>query len=173
MVACHLELTLLLFDDEIGQVLLRGELIAEAQSIIEETKTNHHRPVVLLLTEGHQQLVVVVADTALLTPHRRPSLIERVGFGVSNGKARLHISLALNGLLFRKSLVLKICGLVWILFLQLKTQMAVANNSLALVGQIIGGTTFRIYAEVHLHLSIGGGQLLCIHPKCHQWQQET
>src|SRR5690606_7079288 len=67
--------------------LLLGELVAEAEAIVEQTKADDHGAAGLLLREMHCQLVVVVADGAALAPYRLPSLIHAVPLGVCQAEA--------------------------------------------------------------------------------------
>ena len=76
MVTSKGELSQLLLDHEIAEVLLVWELITESETVIVETETESHLSVSRSLDEVHNKLVVVVADLSFLTPYRLPSLVE-------------------------------------------------------------------------------------------------
>ena len=76
VVARHSELGELALDDVEVTILAAGELIAEAEPVIEETEADSYGITVALLLERDEQFVVVVADRLDLAPDRLPSLIE-------------------------------------------------------------------------------------------------
>ena len=76
MVARHSELGELALDDVEVTILAAGELIAEAEPVIEETEADSYGITVALLLERDEQFVVVVADRLDLAPDRLPGLIE-------------------------------------------------------------------------------------------------
>ena len=76
MVASHSKLGVLSLHDEIWQILLLWELIAEPYSIVIHAETQVHETTVRRLLHLHEQLVVVVADVACLAPYGLPGLIE-------------------------------------------------------------------------------------------------
>ena len=88
VVARHCELGVLLFDDEIGEFLglLRRELVAKSQTVIIESETDIQQEAALFTTQLNEQLVVVVANLATLTPYRLTSLIE----GNKTWRKKLH-----------------------------------------------------------------------------------
>ena len=76
VVARHSELGELALDDVEVTILAAGELIAEAEPVIEETEADSYGVAIALLLERDEQFVVVVADRLDLAPDRLPSLIE-------------------------------------------------------------------------------------------------
>ena len=76
VVARHSELGELALDDVEVTILAAGELIAEAEPVIEETEADSYGIAVALLLERDEQFVVVVADRLDLAPDRLPGLIE-------------------------------------------------------------------------------------------------
>ncbi len=76
VVARHSELCELTLDDVEVTILAAGELIAEAEPVIEETEADSYGITVALLLERDEQFVVVVADRLDLAPDRLPGLIE-------------------------------------------------------------------------------------------------
>ena len=76
VVARHSELGELALDDVEVTTLAAGELIAEAEPVIEETEADSYGIAVTLLLERDEQFVVVVADRLDLAPDRLPGLIE-------------------------------------------------------------------------------------------------
>ena len=99
VVAGHRELGELLLDHEIGQGLAGGELVAEAETVVEEAEAHVHELVAVGLAQFHEQFVVVVAYLGLLSPHGLPHLVEGVGLGAGQlealceGVAGSHIGL--------------------------------------------------------------------------------
>ena len=77
MVARHGKLRVLFLDDEIHQVFLCRELVAQAHANVINAETDGYLPVRRRLEEVHGHLVVVVAYLAILSPYRRPRLVER------------------------------------------------------------------------------------------------
>ena len=76
VVARHSELGELALDDVEVTILAAGELIAEAEPVIEEAEADSYGIAIALLLERDEQFVVVVADRLDLAPDRLPGLIE-------------------------------------------------------------------------------------------------
>ena len=76
MVACHGKLRVLSLDGEIRQILLLWKLIAKAHAVVIYTETEIHETSVRRLFQFYKQLVVMVADAFLLTPHWLPCFIK-------------------------------------------------------------------------------------------------
>ena len=76
VVARHSELSELALDDVEVTILATGELIAEAEPVIEEAEADSYGIAIALLLERDEQFVVVVADRLDLAPDRLPGLIE-------------------------------------------------------------------------------------------------
>ena len=123
MVARHGHLRLLLLDDEVGEVLLAGELIAQSHAVVEEPEAYGHLPLVHGLRECHAHLVVVVAYLAFLAPYRLPCLIAGSRLVVLDLKARHHVGLARHLLAGGELRVVKIRGFLRVFFLELETQV--------------------------------------------------
>ena len=110
MVTRHRELAVLLLNEEIVQVLLLGELIAEANTVVIDTETYHHLTIALtglqtgfacfgrhrltpLLRQSRNILVIMVADGGRLTPYGTPGLIEGRGLLLDQLKAIHQVAL--------------------------------------------------------------------------------
>ena len=76
MVARHGKLSLLFLDDEICEHSFLRELIAEADAVVIDAEAYLHLAVVFGLVETDQQLIIVIANTAVLAPDRMPCLVE-------------------------------------------------------------------------------------------------
>ena len=76
MVSCESELGKLFLDDEIAELLLVRELVAETETVVVKTETDRHLPLCRRLDEVHEKLVVIVADLSFLSPYRFPCLVE-------------------------------------------------------------------------------------------------
>ena len=105
MVAGHGKLGMLLLDDEVVQLLLLGELVAEADAVVIDAETDdngtrvrnqgeagfvavaHVLGFVGGLPERGGQLVVVVADGGCLAPDGAPRLVELAGLLVHDLEA--------------------------------------------------------------------------------------
>ena len=70
-----------------------------------------------------------------------------------------------------KLAVLKVGSLFWILFLELKSEITICNDSLAIHLQAVDGASLGIKTEVKFHLAVGAGLLLCI--ACHSGKADT
>ena len=87
VVAGERELRELIFDDERLQVFLFGELVAEAEAVVEEAEANDHDAVGCRLLQRNGEFVVVIADLALLAPNRLPGFVEGAGVLLDDGEA--------------------------------------------------------------------------------------
>ena len=76
MVACHGELRALFLDDEVDELALLRELIAQTHAVVVDAEADVHQALGGGLAQLHEQLAVVVADVAVLTPHGLPRLVE-------------------------------------------------------------------------------------------------
>ena len=76
MVAVHGEFGVFLLDCEVIEVRLCREFIAESYAIVVYAEAHHNVAVEGRLRERHGQLVVVVADFALLAPYGFPGFVE-------------------------------------------------------------------------------------------------
>ena len=76
MISRHRKFGVFVFDNEVNEVLLLWEFVAEPEAIVVKAKADADSPVVLRLMERHGQLVVMVADGANLAPDGLPSLVE-------------------------------------------------------------------------------------------------
>ena len=84
MVPRHGELRALVGDDEVDQIGLYGEFVAESEPVVEEPEADGHPAVALRLAERDAEFVVVVADRGLLAPDGLPRLVERGGLRVED-----------------------------------------------------------------------------------------
>ena len=99
VVAGHRELRQLVVDDEIFRPVHRPELVAEAQSVVEETEADCHQPFGRLVFQIDSQLVVMVADRLFLAPHRMPGLVVGASVGTHDFKILVEINLRMLVLL--------------------------------------------------------------------------
>ena len=92
MVARHCKLGILLFYNKVCQLLCRlcRELIAKAQSIVIKAEADIYKKASLITAQFNEQLVVVVANLAVLTPHWSPSLIKGCTLGTKQRKTLAH-----------------------------------------------------------------------------------
>ena len=146
--------------DEVGEFFLLGELIAEAESVVEKTEADVHEPIVLRLFETHEQFVVVVANAALLAQHGLPSLVEAVVFVAHQLEAAEAVCATLGflvvggrGLDFRKVVFLAVVGLEFV------AEMGGGDDGSAVYGEGVGGSS-AVDAEVEFQLAVGRGDLL-------------
>ena len=171
MVSGQRKLALLFLNNKIGEVLLAGELVSEAKTIVEDAEANRYLAVVLLLVQSYEHFIIVVAYLCLLAPNGNPRLVEGGCLYLSDAEACLHISTLLYLQLGGKLAVLKVGSLFWILFLELETEITVGNDSLAIHLQAVDGASLGIKTEVKFHLAVGAGLLLCI--SCHSGKADT
>ncbi|CDE87094.1 unknown [Prevotella sp. CAG:891] len=80
VVACHCELAMLFFDNEVGQILLFGKFVAKSQSVVEESESNFDIAVVNRLRQRHAHFVVMIAYAAFFAPHGFPGFVEGRNF---------------------------------------------------------------------------------------------
>ena len=73
MVAGEVELGLLPAQGQIVQMLLLGNLIAEAQSVVEEAEAHGHHTAGLLLLQSQGHFMKMVPHLGIFTPHRTPA----------------------------------------------------------------------------------------------------
>ena len=161
MVACHGKLRVLFLDDEIVQVFLLGEFIAESQTIIEQAEADDDVTVVLGLVECYLQLIVVVADDAFFSPDRTPGLIHRRGTRVVYGESAHQVRFLVEDTLVLVSGYFKIGLLVGILPFQFQSELAWLDDCLVFECKVISGTTFFVEAEVHHQIAVGRCEFLC------------
>ena len=62
MVSGHRKLSMLFLDDEVVQVVLLREFIAESQTVVEKPEADHDVTLVVGLFKGYGQFVVMVPD---------------------------------------------------------------------------------------------------------------
>ena len=141
VVARHGKLGMFFLDDEVVEVLLQGEFVAEAQAVVEEAEAEDDVTVLCLLVERHSHLVVVVADFLLFSPDGLPGLVERGGLHAGQGEA-VHQA-----------------GVV----LELQPQLGRLDDYLIFIIQLIDGLSLRIDAEVQAKLAVGRNELFGPH----------
>ena len=124
MVAGHGKLRVFLLDNEIVELFLLRELVAEAQTIVEQPEANDNLPLVLGLVEGHGQLVVVVAYLALFAPNRTPGLVETRCLRLGHRKSVHQVGLGFQPFDFFRAGELKVGLCVGVLLLEFQTQGA-------------------------------------------------
>ena len=84
MVARHGEFGALLPQDEVRELRLLWELVAESEPVVVEPETDEQQAP--LLFERYGEFVVVVADRGRFTPDGFPGLVERAAFGAALGE---------------------------------------------------------------------------------------
>ena len=122
MVACHRKLRVLILDEEVVQLFLLRELIAESDAVVIDTKTDDHLTDLTIqgqsfffafalifrlldgLVQGHCKFVVVVTDVLGLTPYGLPGLVKLLGLFLDNLEAVHQVGLVQT---FRGVLVLR------------------------------------------------------------------
>ena len=165
------KLGLLFLYYKIGEVLLAGELVSEAKTIVEDTEADYYLAVVLLLVQSYEHLVVVIAYLSLLAPDGNPCLVKGRGLHLGNAETGLHVGTPGYFLLGGKLAVLKVGGLLGVLFLELQAEVTVGNDGLAVHLQTVDRASLGIKAESKFHLAVGAGLLLCI--SCHGGKTEA
>ena len=145
---------MLLFDDEINQVLLLGELVPESQSVVEQSEAYADIAAVLGLVERDLQFVVVVPYFALFSPYGPPGLIEGGNARITYLEAGHEIGAAVNSLFllhlgpFESYLFLRIFPL------QFQSELAGLDYGLVFEEKFIGGSPLWVEAEVHYQISV-------------------
>ena len=129
-----------LFDEEIVEFVLLGELIAQSHAVVVDTETDGDAPVGSLLEQVDSQLVVVVADGGGLTPYGFPRLVEGAGLRVGHGEAFHQVGLVVSP-----------AGMF--VFCQFKSEPAGFHHVLALVGELVGGTAVT-ESETEAHVAV-------------------
>ena len=76
MITGHGKLSMFFFYNEVGQILLRRELIAESHAVIIHTKTEIHEASVRWFLQFHKKFIIAVTDMTVFSPYRFPSLIK-------------------------------------------------------------------------------------------------
>ena len=139
VVARHAELGALVPDEEVDEVGLRGELIAEAKAVVVEAEAEDDAAVVgPWLAEGDAEFIVVVADVARLAPNGLPGLIERAGLCLLHLEAVHQV-----GLLHPLAGVLVAC--------QFESEVRGKDDILALIGKgILRASTVEGEGEAQL-----------------------
>ena len=87
MIAGHSKLRMFFFYNEVIQILLLRELIAEPQAIIIKTKTNNQITILRLLIQGNSHFIIMVADRFHLSPHRFPCFIKSRSFNIGQSES--------------------------------------------------------------------------------------
>ena len=133
MVAGHGKLRVFLLDNEIVELFLLRELVAEAQTIVEQPEANDNLTFVLRLVEGHGQLVVVVAYLALFAPNRSPGLVETRCLSLGHRESVHQIGLGFQPFDFFRTGELKVGLCVGVLLLEFQTQGAGLDDRLSFI----------------------------------------
>ena len=81
------KLRMFFFYNEVIQILLLRELIAEPQAIIIKTKTNNQITILRLLIQGNSHFIIMVADRFHLSPHRFPCFIKSRSFNIGQSES--------------------------------------------------------------------------------------
>ena len=159
MVARHRELRLFLLDDEIGEVLLVGESIAEGQSVVEQTECDAHGAVVHFLIEHSLQLIIVVTYFSLFSPHRFPCLIVRGSKRSLDFKTRIQVGPMIYWLKSRMFGIVEGFLLAFCLLLELKAQETVVDDGLSVEIEMVEGSAVGIDVETELEPAVGRVQV--------------
>ena len=75
VIARQLELRHFLIDGEVAQLFLHRELIAESQSVVEQTETDVQQPTGSFLFQSHKKFLMIVTDLTVLAPYRLPGSV--------------------------------------------------------------------------------------------------
>ena len=132
MVACHRKLRTLLFDQEVDQFLLLGELVTESDTLVVHTEADHDGAVRGWLLQGGCQFIVVVTDVLGLAPYGLPGLVKRGRLLLGDLETVHQVGLlhALRGVL--------VLG-------QFETQVRGLHHRPSFVGHLIDGTARVIH----------------------------
>ena len=143
MVARHGKLRMFLLDDKVHQVLLPGELVAQAHAVVVDAEADVHIAVRLGLTKLHQQFVIVVADVLHLAPDRLPGLVKGRRRGLHHFKTVHQVGSSV----------------------QLQTQATGFDDGAVFVVHGVGGHAAGGQFKVHIHDAGGGRYSLGTSPK--------
>ena len=160
VVAGHGELGVLLADDEVGQVALVGELVAQGQTVVEEAEADENVAVVLRLVQAYGHLVVVVANLALLAPYGLPRFVERSLVHGPDREARHEVGLLVDGRGFGVLGVVEGFLASGLFPLQFQTQTAGADDCPSVEFQPVRRPPFAVQCKVHRQPSVGRLQRL-------------
>ena len=158
MVAGEGELRALLLDEEVVQVGLLRELVAQADAVVEDAEADEELPFLLRLRQGRNILDVVVAYGARFAPYGFPGLVEGGGLLALQGEAIEEIGLAhaTRGVL--------VAG-------QLEAQSGGQDDGAALVVERVGGHSARCKLEGERQIAVGRfryGLRLCGEQRQHE-----
>ena len=162
---------MLFLNEEIVEVALLGEFVAEAYSIVVDTEAQNHSALILtgrqtgavriagktvepLLRQGDGVLVVVIADGSGLTPDGTPRLVECRGFFLGDSKT------------FHEVVLTQTHRGVFVLS-QLETKVRGLNDGSVLIGHLVNRLSKLAEREFQLDIPIGRLYPCC---HCHQWQ---
>ena len=142
MVARHGKLRVFLLDDEVVEVVLLGELVAQAHAVVVDAEADDDMAVARLLKEVDGHLVVVVADGRGLAPHGLPGLV----------KGSLLAAL-LSEAVHQTGLIKALAGMF--LLGQLKAEMGGLDYRFLLVAHLIGRHAVAGQREAHHDVAVG------------------
>ena len=142
MVAGHGKLRVLLLDDEVVEVVLLGELVAQAHAVVVDAEADDDVAVAGLLKEVDRHLVVVVADGRGLAPYGLPGLI----------KGGLRAAL-LSEAVHQAGLIKALAGMF--LLGQLKAEMGGLDYRFLLVAHLIGRHAVAGQREADHDIAVG------------------
>ena len=158
VVAGEGELRALLLDEEVVQVGLLRELVAQADAVVEDAEADEELPFLLGLRQGRNILDVVVADGARFAPYRLPGFVEGGGLLALQGEAVEEVGLAhaTRGVL--------VAG-------QLEAQPRGQDDGAAFVVERVGGHSARCKLEGERQIAVGRfryGLRLCGEQRQHE-----
>src|SRR5262249_44777968 len=109
-------------NDEIGQVFLGGELVAETEAVVEKAKDQNELPIIdRLLLKNDFEITIMISDRFHLAPDRFPGFVLNSGLGLDDRKA----------------------GVKGRLVFQADTKLAGQNDRISSERELIGRFAFR------------------------------
>ena len=132
MVSGHCKLSMLFLDDEVVQIVLLREFIAESQTVVEKPEADHDVTLVVGLFKGYGQFVVMVPDFVFFSPYGCPGFVERSCLSIADNKSGHQICLAVELVFISTFCPFKVRFLLRIFFFQFKSQCTGFDDSFPL-----------------------------------------
>ena len=143
MVACHSELRMFFFDNEVIQIFLLWKFITESQTIIEQAEANNDGTVVHWLKQNDCQFVILIADFLFFSPDWLPGFVKGSRLRIFQLEAIIKIGFRIE--LGEVSAVYPVkVGSGIIFFFQFQSESARLNYHLAFVSQVVGWCAFFV-----------------------------
>ena len=148
VIASHCKLAVFFLNDEVGQILLSREFIAESQSVVEESESDENLSVVLLLIESNGHFVVVIPYLGFLTPHGLPRFVERGLLCLCNGETRHQVGLAVDGVCLGVLCVVECLLFASFFFLEFEAKSTCLDDLFSFETQLVGRTSLCIECKM-------------------------